>query len=110
MNVLVLFVTAPSMSVAKTLARSLVTQKLVACVNIVPGVQSVYTWEGRVQEDEEVLMIVKTVREQFEQVKRAVISEHPYDVPEVIGLEVKEGSEPYLDWVRSQCSNNRSTG
>ncbi|XP_032940102.1 protein CutA homolog [Catharus ustulatus] len=93
------FVTCPNPSVATELARALVTQRLAACVNIVPGVTSVYTWQGKLEEDSEVLLMIKTRSSRVPALIDFVRSHHPYEVPEVVALPVAQGNPPYLRWV-----------
>ena len=97
----VVLVTAPDSEVAAQLARRLVEEGLAACVNLVPGVRSIYRWQGAVQEDPEVLLIAKTRAALVDALAVRVRALHPYELPEVIALAVVAGSEPYLDWVRS---------
>ena len=93
------FVTTPSMEVAKSISRALVSQKLAACVNIIPSVTSVYSWEGAVHEDSEHLLMIKTQRQRVHDLIDHVKSTHPYDVPEVIVLPIQQGNPAYLKWV-----------
>ncbi|XP_030825548.1 protein CutA homolog [Camarhynchus parvulus] len=94
------FVTCPNLSVATELARSLVQQRLADCVNIIPGVTSVYTWQGKLEEDSEVLLMIKTRSSRVPALSDFVRSHHPYEVPEVVALPVAQGNAPYLRWVR----------
>ncbi|XP_054151359.1 protein CutA homolog [Melozone crissalis] len=94
------FVTCPNLSVATELARSLVRHRLAACVNVIPGVTSVYTWQGRLEEDSEVLLMIKTRSSRVPALSDFVRSHHPYEVPEVVALPVAQGNPPYLRWVR----------
>lgn len=96
---LVVLVTAGSQEEAQQIAQSLVKELLAACVNIVPGVTSVYCWEGEVQRDQEWLLIVKTRREVLDSLIRRVKALHSYDVPEIIALPLVGGSEVYLRWL-----------
>jgi periplasmic divalent cation tolerance protein len=98
----VVLVTAPGLEVARGLARALVEAKLAACVNLVPGVRSVYRWKGEVQEDEEVLLVVKTRAERGAALAERIRDLHPYDLPEVLELAAVGGSPAYLDWVRAE--------
>nr|CAH0101582.1 unnamed protein product [Daphnia galeata] len=93
------FITAPNEEVAKTIARGLVSEKLAACVNIIPKITSVYSWEGKVNEDSEVLMMVKTRTVRLPELTEYVKKHHPYDVCEVISTEILQGNKPYLDWI-----------
>lgn len=90
---------------APDLARSLVEDRLVACVNLLPGIRSLYRWEGEIQDDAEVLMILKTSPETLPRLLEELPRRHPYDVPEVLALEVDQGFEPYVAWVREQTRN-----
>lgn len=99
-NQMVVLITVPSREVGRTIAHSLVEKRLAACVNILPGMISIYTWDEAVQEEEEVLLVVKTRAEIFEEeFIPAVKAMHPYDVPEIIALPIVMGSKPYLDWI-----------
>lgn len=101
-NVVVIFVTAPDAETAASLGRALVEERLVACVNIVPGIRSLYRWEGRVQDSAEVLMLLKARGRDFQAIAARVGDLHPYEVPEVIGIEIVAGLGAYLDWVQSE--------
>lgn len=97
---IVVLVTVGSKEEATSIAKVLVEQRLVACVNILPGVQSIFRWEGKVVEEGEFLLVAKTVSTAFEQVATAVKSLHSYSVPEVIALPIQQGLSEYLTWVR----------
>jgi periplasmic divalent cation tolerance protein len=98
----VVFVTAPSAEVAANLAKALVAEKIVACVNIVPGLRSIYAWEGKVCDESEVLCVLKTRRSLFWAIRERITALHPYQVPEIIAVPLVEGSTPYLAWLRSE--------
>jgi periplasmic divalent cation tolerance protein len=92
--------TTPDEASARRIARTLVEERLAACVNVIPKVTSVYRWEGRVQENDEWLLIIKsaaTVDE--ERLKDRVLTLHPYDVPELLLLPVTYGLDKYIDWI-----------
>ena len=91
--------TASSKNEARKIGRALVERLLAACVNIVPQVNSIYRWEGEVEEGEEWLLIIKTTRAAFERVRDAIKELHSYDVPECICLAIEEGSVEYLSWI-----------
>lgn len=89
---------------AERLARELVERRLAACVNLLPGMVSIYRWKGRVERDEERLLVIKSNAARFEELKAAVVALHPYEVPELIALPVATGHEPYLAWLRESVS------
>lgn len=95
----VAFVTVPDDKIAKKLAKGLVEQKLAACVNIIPNVQSVYVWEGKLNEDAEYLMLIKTRTSRLEELSKWVRDNHPYSVAEVITLPIEQGNTPYMKWL-----------
>ena len=84
---------------AVRLAKTLVERRLVACVNVLPGVRSFYRWEGRLADDREVFLIMKTRSERWEALSAAIAELHPYDVPELISLPLHGGAASYLSWV-----------
>ncbi len=96
---IVVLITTGSQEEALRIARTLVEEKLAACVNVVPRVSSFYWWEGKVQEDEESLMVVKTKAPLFPALEKRVRELHSYTVPEIIALPIKEGFRGYLDWL-----------
>ena len=100
---LVVYITASGEN-ARDLASALVRDRLAACVNRVSGVESTYTWDGRVERDTEDLLIVKTRADLFDRLKERVQALHSYDVPEIIAVPVVEGSESYLGWMAAVLS------
>ena len=96
---IVVFVTAPE-DEAPELARTLVEERLVACVNIVPGLRSLYWWKGKVEDEPEVLCIMKTRSNLFEPLRDRVRELHSYEVEEIIALPIQAGNAPYLDWIK----------
>jgi periplasmic divalent cation tolerance protein len=102
-NNLVLFlVTAPDGRCAEALARTLLEERLVACVNIIPGLRSLYSWEGKVRASDEVLLLLKARRADIGTVTERVRGLHPYEVPEVIAADISGGLQAYLDWVSAE--------
>lgn len=95
----VVYITVGSNDEADRLARCLVEEKLAACVTRIRGVRSTYAWKGKVETDEEELLIVKTSPARFEQLERRVRDLHSYEIPEVIAVPVVDGSQPYLEWL-----------
>jgi periplasmic divalent cation tolerance protein len=100
----VVLLTAPDAASAEGLARALVEERLAACVNLVPGVRSIYRWQGRVEDASEVLLVVKTRAELGAALAARVRELHSYELPEVLELGVAGGSAEYLDWVRKETS------
>jgi periplasmic divalent cation tolerance protein len=103
LGILEIHTTVATRDQALLLARKLVSEHLAACMQIVPGVYSVFNWEGRIQEEEECLLILKTTEEAWPALRDRLEQLHPYDTPEIIALEVKKGSFSYLNWVR-ECT------
>ncbi|GAB1610539.1 protein CutA homolog isoform X2 [Argonauta hians] len=93
------FVTVPDMNVAKHIAGGLLREKLAACVNIIPGVVSVYEWENEINEDPEIILMIKTRTSRVSDVVDFVRGNHPYDVAEVISTPIDKGNPPYLKWI-----------
>jgi periplasmic divalent cation tolerance protein len=99
---IVVLVTTPSPERAAEIARAIVEERLAACGNVVPGLRSIYRWEGKVQDEEEALLVLKTTRARFEALRDRVLALHPYEVPEVIALPVEAGSARYLAWIADE--------
>lgn len=95
----VILMTGPDAEVLGALAHYLVQERLVACVNVVDGVRSVYRWRGRVEDATEALAILKTTRDRVAALREQVLEMHPYDVPEFLVLPVREGASAYLEWI-----------
>jgi len=100
----VILVTCGSREEAETISRTLVERKLVACVNIVASVQSIFRWQGKVCDESETLLIMKSLQDRVEAVIAAVKERHSYEVPEVIALPIVAGSADYLRWVEEEAS------
>lgn len=103
-QVRVVLITAPDVETGRRIAQALVDERLAACVNVVPGLRSLYRYEGRVHEDPEVLLVAKTRVDRCEALAARVRDLHPYDLPEVLELPAIGGSAAYLDWVRTESS------
>jgi len=101
---IVALITCPSAESADELASELVDKKVAACVNIIPGLTSVYRWKGEVCRDSELLLVVKTTEDSRSKVSEVVGDKHPYTEPELIFLPISSGSVTYLDWVVGQVS------
>ncbi|HEY0634377.1 MAG TPA: divalent-cation tolerance protein CutA [Gammaproteobacteria bacterium] len=98
----IVLTTCPDQESAEALATSLVEARLAACVNVVPGIRSVYRWKGEVVRDGELLLVIKSRDDRFDTLKAAIIARHPYELPEVIALTISDAHLPYLAWIDSQ--------
>tara|TARA_B100000287_G_C20063293_1_gene555364 strand:+ start:22 stop:360 length:339 start_codon:yes stop_codon:yes gene_type:complete len=98
-NVLLVYVTCPDIGVAKQLARILVESRVCACANILPQVQSIYHWDGQIEDEPEALMLLKTTVSDYPALEALVKRHHPYDVPECVAVPIALGSADYLHWV-----------
>jgi periplasmic divalent cation tolerance protein len=101
----VVLVTAPSLQVARKLAKAALQQRLAACANLIPRLESHYWWQGRLNRDSEVLLIFKTTTSHLEALEKLIISKHPYDTPEFIALRLSTGNRRYLDWVANSIQS-----
>jgi periplasmic divalent cation tolerance protein len=103
-SVVAVLTTAPSAEVADRIGATLVEERLAACANLVPGVSSVFRWDGKVSREAEVLVLLKTTAARLDDLRRRLVELHPYEVPEMIAFDVREGHQPYLDWVRAEVA------
>jgi len=95
----IVLTTTGSQEEARKIARALVDRRLAACVNIIPQVESIYRWQGKVEDAHEWLLVIKTTGNAFERVRDAIRELHSYDLPECISFSVENGSSAYLDWI-----------
>lgn len=95
---LIAWVTCP-VDKADALATLLVETGVAACVNVVPRITSIYRWQGRVERDDEALLVIKSTAERFDDLKAQVLANHPYELPEVIAVDIAAGHLPYLQWI-----------
>ena len=102
MGILVCFCTCPDRPVADRLAEALVGEGLAACVNVVPGLHSVYRWQGAIERSDETLLLIKTTRAGLPALSARIVELHPYELPEVVAVEVAGGLSAYLDWVEQE--------
>ena len=103
---LVVLVTCPTQRIARNLAQTLVERRLAACVNVIPGLTSIYRWEGKICRDPETLLLIKTQQMRLPALTRLVKALHPYSVPEVLALPVAGGSVTYLSWVHNSTGQD----
>ncbi len=94
------YVTAPSISVARTLSRNLLKEKLIACANIIPGVESHYEWNGKRVKDKEVILFLKTQSKHYKKIEQFILKHHPYKIPCVLSWELSNGHGLFLSWIK----------
>lgn len=102
MNARIALCTCPDAGTAARLARTLVSERLAACVNVVGGVASTYRWNGAVETADEVLLVIKTTAERFDAMQARLVAEHPYEVPEVLAIDPVAGFAPYVAWLADE--------
>ncbi len=105
-NYIMVFNTCDSAEMASSIAEMLVSRKLAACVNIVSGIESVYEWQGKIEHDEETLLIIKTQKSLFADVESAIQEIHNYELPEIIAVSIEAGEKHYLNWIQSATLNH----
>jgi periplasmic divalent cation tolerance protein len=98
----VVLVTTPNLSVARSLARAALKQRLIACANVVPRIESLYWWQGTIESSQEALLIMKTRRALLHRLEDLIVERHPYDTPELLALPLRSGSQRYLDWLTAE--------
>jgi len=101
-DALLVLTTLPNSDAAADLAKKVVGEKLAACANVMPAVRSIYRWQGALQDENEVLVLLKTRQARFDKLKARILELHPYDVPEVIAIPVEQGHGAYLDWIANE--------
>ena len=97
----IVFVTCESREQAETIAQAIVTEKLAACVNVLPGIRSCYTWDRKLTWSDEVLLLIKTTRGRFDQLQDRIKTLHSYSVPEIVGVTIDDAFNKYAEWIDS---------
>ncbi len=95
--------TFPDLETARSVSKKLLEYKLCACINVLEGADSLYWWEGKIQEEKEVIVFIKTKEQNISLLKEKIKELHPYQVPELIFLQIEEGLKEYLNWVEREC-------
>ena len=95
-------VTCPDAKTARRLAQAALRARLIACANLVPGIESLYRWQGKIEKGREVLMLIKTTAARLASLERLILEKHPYDTPEFLVLPINRGTQKYLTWL-SEC-------
>lgn len=106
MSALLILCTCPDDACAERIATLLVEQRLAACVNRIGGVVSTYRWKGSVERGAEVLLLIKTARERYPALRDAIVAAHPYELPEVIAVDIALGLDRYLAWIGAETSSS----
>jgi periplasmic divalent cation tolerance protein len=102
MSAIIVLSTCPDEATAERIANALVGEQLAACVNRIAGVLSIYRWKGEVHRDTEQLLIIKTTRDRFDALRERIVALHPYELPEVIAVDVAAGFDRYLAWIERE--------
>ncbi len=98
---IMVFCTCPDQDSAASMAENIVAQHLAACINIVPGIKSIYQWQGNVESAQEALMLIKTDADKYDALQKTIKTMHPYEIPEVIQVDISNGLPEYLSWIDS---------
>ncbi len=101
MPYLIVIMTAPNKEEAEKIVRTLLEERLIACGNILDSVSSLFWWQGKIEEEKEVLVLMKSHENLFKKLSKRVTELHSYDVPEILALPIVEGSQSYLDWMKA---------
>lgn len=99
----IVWCTVPDVETGRKIADHLVEYGLAACVNLIPGLQSIYRWDGETRHDNESLLMIKTTSKRYEKLQEAILALHPYELPEIIAVPLTSGLPGYLDWLKNSC-------
>jgi len=103
-KMLIVLVTVPNREVARELSSLVLNKRLAACVNIISNLTSIYHWQGKVEESDELLLVIKTLEGKYAELEKTVIASHPYDTAEVVALQAEKVCQKYFDWVKTEAS------
>jgi periplasmic divalent cation tolerance protein len=101
-DALIVFMTVPDADAGAAIGRVLVEEKLAACVNVLPGIRSIYRWQGQISDEGEALCLIKTRAALYDRLRERATALHPYQVPELLAVSPSDGNEPYLRWIGEQ--------
>ncbi|MCF8164919.1 MAG: divalent-cation tolerance protein CutA [Sulfuritalea sp.] len=105
---LLVLTNVPDLECAQLVARTLIESRLAACVNLLPAVQSMYRWQGQIEEATEVTLLIKTTSQHYDSVQQAIVKLHPYNVPEIIATPIVAGYTPYLHWIDTETAKENN--
>lgn len=108
MSILLVYCSCPDTATADRLARALVEERLAACVSALPGMRSTYRWQGRIESADEVLLLVKTASDRLDALTARIRALHPYELPEVLAVEVRAGLPAYMEWVADETRESHA--
>lgn len=100
----IILCTCPDRESAEKIARQLINDKIAACINILPGITSIYTWQGNIETEQEHLLLIKTRKDRFQAIEKSIQTSHPYEIPEIIAIPVENGLAEYMQWIESCLS------
>jgi periplasmic divalent cation tolerance protein len=103
-NLQLVLCTVPNRECAEQIAEALVAEQLAACVNIIPGIASVYRWKGGMEKDEELLLLIKTSQSTYESLEQRIRALHPYELPEIIAVSIQAGQKDYIKWIENSLT------
>lgn len=106
---LIILCTCPNKDSATAVANTLVSKRLAACVNILPGLTSVYHWQGNIESSEECLLIIKSTQKVYPEIESAIRQTHPYELPEIVAVPIEKGLEDYLAWIEQNVLPHNNT-
>lgn len=104
-KIIIVFVTVPGLREGTRISRAILTSRLAACVNVIPAIQSIYKWDGKIVQEKEAMLVLKTTRPQYQKLERKIKELHPYEVPEIIAIPLICGSSQYVEWVTREVAN-----
>ncbi len=107
MNFYMIFSTIDDIEKARKMGKIIVKEKLAGCVNIIPSLESIYIWDGKLNEDKEVLMICKVSEDCVDSAIKRIKELHPYEVPEIVAISLDKGNKEYLEWLKKGCGGKR---
>lgn len=108
MSALIVLTNFPDRKTARQISSTLVKEGLAACINLIPGAESLYLWKGELQNDPEVQAVIKTTKDCYEELEKSLRRKHPYDLPEIIAISVENGNPAYLEWIEKVLESNHS--
>ncbi|MDO9119766.1 MAG: divalent-cation tolerance protein CutA [Nitrospira sp.] len=104
-EIIVVFVTVPGLKEGSRISRAVLTSRLAACVNVIPGIRSMYQWKGKLVQEKEAMLVMKTTRLRYRKLEQKIKQLHPYELPEVIAIPLICGSSQYTEWVTREVAN-----